>query len=166
MTGTIDNKANNLLILLDEQIKRYEKLLKLNLKQASCLVRGDQSEISSYAQQAEELMGQILKISKSADKAVAGIAVSLGMSKQSRYIEVVSKLNGFGDRINSKLRTIANLISELAPANYKNALLIKQGSEIENFKLNAIKNKVSTENIYSINGKLNKKDGFLLDKQV
>lgn len=162
----IEKEANNLLHLLIDQANKYKKLILLSKKQASFLVDGERLKINELAEQSEELVGQIRNISKRSDKLVANMAVKLGLNKESSYIAVINKLNSCNGELKQSLRSIAKLISELAPENYKNALLIKQGLDIENFKLNAIKNKVSTENIYSINGKLNKKDGFLLDKQV
>lgn len=163
----MDQDINNLARLLSDQANKYKKLILLSREQASCLVNGDKAKISKLSQNSEDLLKQIKTVSKAADKVVSGLAVKLGVGKESSYLAVVEKLNGNGGQIKQSLQEIASLIAELAPENYKNALLIKQGIDIENFKLNIIKNQVSTENnIYSMNGKLNKKDGFLLDKQV
>lgn len=162
----VNVETGRLLNLLERQEKSYMELLKLLQKQSQCLIKTNPTGVVELSEQSESLMSRIKATAKKADGIVIKIAVMLGMNAKSSYMEVIEKLSASGEKLKDKIRNITALISELAPANYKNALLIRQGLDIESFKMNAVKDRFSTENIYSHNGKLNKKDGFLLDKQV
>lgn len=162
----LNSEVEKLLDLLNKQEASYKKLLDVSRKQSNCLLRTNPLELVKLSEQSEELMNSIKSTAKKSDSAITRISSLLGLGAKNSYTEVIRKLSNAGEALREKINNIAGLIAELAPANYRNALLIRQGMDVENIKLNAIKDKFSTENIYSSNGKLNRKDGLFLDKQV
>lgn len=132
----------NLVSVLDEEDKEYQKLIILADDKTPVIVRGDIDSLGKITEDEQEIVGRIQKLEKQRAKALADIANVVNRDvttlKLSNLIQMLEKMPDQQSKLVDVHERLKKTIDSLKTINAKNQMLIEDKLEMINFNLDMI----------------------------
>jgi len=150
-------KINELLDILDREIKIYEELLKLSKDKTDFIVNGKVTELDSITKLEQTLVLNMGKFEDMREETVSALAKDIGINEANTTISELSKYidKDQAQRLKEHKSKLLNIIGEIKTKNDLNSKLIQNSIDYINFSVNVLSSTSSGDNNYGNTGNTN-----------
>ncbi len=147
-------EANELIKILENQLKLYEKLCELCKQEKEVIVEGDLKGLEEIVQKEEEVFTQMRIWEKLRLKVLTSLKEKFSLPEKTTFSEVIEKLRDFPSfpKLNSLREKIISKIKEISQINRENISLLEYSVRLIDECFSKL-TKIRNNSIYTPSGK-------------
>jgi len=145
---------NTLIVVLQQENRIYEELLKISKSKTNTVVEGKVSELESMVKLEQALVMQFGKLEKKREELIGGLSGILKLKPEEITVSELLKVTDSeqGKKLKECQDNLADTVSELKDINDLNAKLIQNSLDYINFSVNILTSAGASDNKYGNTG--------------
>lgn len=132
--------AQEIVTLLDSEIRIYEDLLELSKKKKDIIIKNEVAELDKIVRLEQNMIFDIGQLEKKREETVDRLCLEIDIKREDATISNISKKigNDCGKRLLEQQKKTQEVLGELKSINDTNGMLIRQSLEYIDFSINTI----------------------------